>query len=200
VSGAGGEGTWTGLDLAPDPSLARLERRLEELAAARERILAEVRHRQSRGSVDDQRSNEQLLNWLIAAKADVPRWRLHIHPRSAIWISLSVQHHGLGQFVEVVPDRACRDLGRGWVEALTAEQWRAMRDLVGTRVEVFTPDLGRLVGTLVALDHAEARLDLGDGDVRYLTWLSVQPAAEPIDGHVDGDGPDGEPPVQEDGR
>jgi hypothetical protein len=122
------------------------------------------------------RSNSELLNELRAALADQPRSRLHVHPEAAMWIAVSVRNTGLGEHVQVVPDPACCDVGQGWIETMNADQWRALRALVGQWVTVSTADLGNLTGTLLGLDHHEARLDLGAGDVRYLPWLAIHPA------------------------
>jgi hypothetical protein len=123
-----------------------------------------------------QESNSDLLDRLRDAVADKPRLRLHVNPDSAMWISISVQSTGLSEHVLVVPDPACPEVGKGWIEELSTVQWREMRALVGQRVTVTDARLGTLSGTLLALDHREARLDLGDGDVRYLFWITVEPA------------------------
>lgn len=94
-----------------------------------------------------------------------------------MWISLSVQHAGLSPYVQVVPNPACPELGKGWVEAVTAEQWRELRSLVGQRVTIRDAALGALSGVLLTLDHSQARLDLGGGDVRYLRWIAIDPTA-----------------------
>lgn len=124
---------------------------------------------------DEYRSNPDLLDELRALVRDRPRYRLRVHPEAAMWIAVSVHNTGLDAHVQVVPDPACPAVGRGRIEALSVEQWRALRALVGHRVTVSTADLGRLTGTLLALTDAEARLDLGDDDVRYLPWLDIEP-------------------------
>lgn len=143
------------------------------------------------------RSNSDLLDELRSAVADRPRWRLHVHPEALMWIAISVHNTGLTEHVQVVADPGCRDIGQGWIETFSVEQWRALRALVGRQVSVSTADLGGLTGELLSLDHAEARLDLGDGDVRYLPWLTIQDAdhaagrtvrfgsAEEMDAHLD---------------
>lgn len=127
------------------------------------------------------RSNHELLSELCAEVLDVPRRRLHVHPESAMWISIAVQNMGLSPHVQVVRDPDCREAGRGWVETLTVEQWQTMRALVGERVRVKAswPEMlagAWLQGALLALDHGEAQLDLGGGDIRYLQWIEVTPA------------------------
>ena len=122
---------------------------------------------------DEHRSNNDLLNHLQALVADTPRYRFHVNPDSAMWI---VQNTGLSPHVQVVEDPQCTDAGKGWIETLTVEQWRWLLALVGSRVTVRTARLGALTGELLALDHSEARLDLGDDDVRYLPWISIAPA------------------------
>lgn len=121
------------------------------------------------------RSTSDLLDELREEVADQPWWRLHVRSSSAMWIAISVENMGLSGHVRVVADPACRDAGRGWVEVVTAERWRALRGLVGQRVVVATAELGRLTGVLVELERGEARLDLGGGDLRYLPWLTVEP-------------------------
>lgn len=116
-----------------------------------------------------------LLSDLRAAVDDRPRWRLHVHPDSAMWITIGVQNAGMAAYVRVVGDPACAEIGKGWIETLTVDQWRKLRALVGQQVTVSTAPLGTLSGTLLALDDKEARLDLGDGDVRYLPWITVEP-------------------------
>ncbi len=123
----------------------------------------------------EHRSNNDLLTELRAAVDNRPRWRLHVHPDSAMWIAISVQSTGLSEHVQVVRDPGCPEEGLGWIETLSTEQWRAMRALVGQRVAVETYELGTLTGTLLSLKHNEARLDLGDNDIRYLPWISIQP-------------------------
>jgi hypothetical protein len=121
----------------------------------------------------EHRSNSDLLDDLRAEVKDSPRRRLHVHPDSAVWIMIGVQNTGLSHHVQVVADPECREVGKGWIEALTVERWRDMRALAGRQVTVKTCELGALTGTLLALDHGEARLDLGDGDIRYLPWIEV---------------------------
>lgn len=133
------------------------------------------------------RDNSDLLSELRAAVAERPRLRLHVHPESAMWISMSVQNTGLSEHVEVVPDPACSEVGKGWIERLTTAQWREMLALVGHRATVTASWPEALQGTsldgvLLALDHGEARLDLGGGDIRYLPWISVGPPAPGADG------------------
>lgn len=123
------------------------------------------------------RSNSDLLDELRRKVLDLPRQRLHVHPESAMWISMSVQHAGLSPHVHVVADPECLEVGKGWIEQQTAEQWRELRSMVGQQVEVQAETLGALSGVLLALDHGEARLDLGGGDVRYLRWISIVPTA-----------------------
>lgn len=94
-----------------------------------------------------------------------------------MWIAIGVQNTGMSEHVQVVGDPACPEVGKGWIQPLTAEQWRELRALVGQQVTVSTADLGTMSGTLLALGDKEARLDLGDGDVRYLAWLTVEPAS-----------------------
>lgn len=121
-------------------------------------------------------SNSELLDQIRSAVDDRPRYRLHVHPDAAMWISIGAQNTGLSPHVQVVPDPACREVGKGWIEILTVEQWRRLRGLVGQRVTVTTANLGALTGDLLALDHSEAQLDLGGDDIRYLTWITVEPA------------------------
>lgn len=148
-------------------------------------VLDELRALNARASYQpDTRANSELLDELRAAVADQPRSRLHVHPGAAMWIAISVRNTGLDEHVQVVADPACHDAGRGWIETVSVEQWRAVRALVGHRVTVSTADLGDLTGTLLALDHHEARLDLGDGDVRYLPWLAIQPAPQTLAGEA----------------
>lgn len=123
------------------------------------------------------RSNSDLLGDLRESVLNLPRQRLHVHPDSAMWISISVQQTGLSPYVQVVPDPACSEVGKGWIEEQTAEHWRELRSLVGNRVTVRDGTLGALTGVLLALDHGEARLDLG-GDVRYLRWVSIDPSSK----------------------
>jgi hypothetical protein len=122
------------------------------------------------------RPNSDLLDELRSAAASRPRWRLHVHPDSAMWISISVQGTGLGEHVRVVPDPSCPELGKGWIETLTTEQWAGLLALVGQQVIVTTSGLGVLSGELLALNDREARVDLGDADIRYLPWITVEPA------------------------
>lgn len=121
-----------------------------------------------------QRSNPELLDDLRDEVERQPRRRLHVHPESVLWILIGVQHAGLSPHVQVVGDPACREAGKGWIETLTVEQWRGMRALVGSRVTV-TTRLGTMTGVLKALNQHEAQLDPGDGAVRYLSWISVEP-------------------------
>jgi hypothetical protein len=126
------------------------------------------------------RSNSELLDELARVVAALPRQRLHVHPDSVMWIVHSVQYAGLGQHVEVVADPACPEVGLGWIETLTIEQWRALRALVGRRVTVATAERGKFTGRLVALDHSEALLDPGGGIrgiPRRLPWLAIEPAS-----------------------
>ncbi len=120
------------------------------------------------------RSHDDLLSELQAGFANPPRRRLHVHPDAVMWIAISVQNTGLSPHVCVVPDPDCPEVGKGWVEVFTGEQWAGMLALVGRRVAVRTATLGALTGTLLKLDNTEARLDLGDGDVRYLPWISIE--------------------------
>jgi hypothetical protein len=124
-----------------------------------------------------QEPNSDLLDRLKAAVADKPPFRLHVNPDSAMWISISVRNTGLGDHVQVVPDPACPEQGKGWIEELSTEQWGQMQALIGELVTVTDARLGVLTGKLLTLDHREARLDLGDGDVRYLFWITVEPGA-----------------------
>jgi hypothetical protein len=117
----------------------------------------------------------ELLDRLKAAVTDKPRLRLHVHPEAAVWISISVRNTGLSEQVQVVPDPACPEQGKGWIEELSVEQWRQMRALVGGPAIVSDARLGALAGTLLSLNHREAQLDLGGGDVRYLHWITVEP-------------------------
>lgn len=121
-------------------------------------------------------SNSDLLAQLKAAVADIPRHRLHVNPDSAMWISISVQNTNLSAHVQVVPDPDCTEAGQGWIETLTVDEWRAMRALIGQRVTMKTDSLGTLTGVLLALDHSEARIDLGDDDVRYPRWITIESA------------------------
>jgi hypothetical protein len=121
----------------------------------------------------EQRSNSDLLAELRQGVLDLPRQRLHVHPESAMWISISVQQTGLSPYVQVVPDPACPEIGKGWIEEQTTERWRELRSIVGQRATVRSEALGALTGVLLALDHAQARLDLGGGDVRYLRWITI---------------------------
>lgn len=122
--------------------------------------------------------NSDLLDELRRSAAELPRWRLHVHPDSAMWISISVQGTGLSPYVRVVPDPDCREVGKGWIETLTVDQWRELRAQVGHLVVVETAELGALAGTLRALDHSVAQVDLGDGDIRYLPWITVTPIGD----------------------
>ncbi len=125
------------------------------------------------------RSNSELLEGLRDHVQGLPRHRLHVHPGDAMWIAISVQQTGLSPYVQVVPDPACPELGKGWVEEQTAEQWRQLRCLVGQRVTIRSEPLGTLTGVLLKLDHHQAELDLGGGDVRYLRWIAIGPVAGP---------------------
>lgn len=122
--------------------------------------------------------NGELLDELRRSVAELPRRRLHVHPGSAMWMSVGVQGTGLSPYVQVVPDPQCQEHGKGWIETITVDQWRELRALVGRTVVVQDATLGVLTGTLLTLDHAEARLDLGDSDVRYLRWITVIPAGD----------------------
>lgn len=122
------------------------------------------------------RSNSDLLAELRESVLDLPRRRLHVHPDSAMWITISVGKTDLSPYVQVVADPACPEIGMGWIEDVTAERWRELRSLVGRRVTVLSERLGALTGVLLHLEHGEARLDLGNGDVRYLRWITVDPA------------------------
>lgn len=123
------------------------------------------------------RPTSDLLSELRQAVKDLPRLRLHVHPDSAMWIAISVQNTGMSPYVQVVPDVDCPELGRGWVETLTVDQWREMRSLVGQLATVTDHRLGALTGTLLSLDHDEAKLDLGADDVRFLRWVAIAPAS-----------------------
>jgi hypothetical protein len=122
------------------------------------------------------RPNLELLDDLREAVAARPRWRLHVHPDAAMWISIGVGNTGMSEHVRVVPDNDCPEAGKGWIETVTAERWRELQALTGQPVTVTTATLGPLTGTLLALDDTEARLDVGGGDLRYLPWISVIPA------------------------
>jgi hypothetical protein len=119
-------------------------------------------------------SNSDLLEYLRTAVDNRPRWRLHVHPEAAFWLAISVQNTGLSEDVRIVSDPACQEVGKGWLETLTVDQWLQLRALVGQQVTVTSVALGVSVGTLLALDHVEARIDLGGGDIRYLDWLTVE--------------------------
>lgn len=121
-----------------------------------------------------QESNSELLDRLKLMVADTPRLRLHVSPGSAMWIAVGVRNLGLDGHVQVVPDPDCPDPGLGWIEELSAQQWREIRAMVGQTVTVTDARLGALTGTLLTLDHREARVDLGEGDVRYLHWISIE--------------------------
>ncbi len=122
--------------------------------------------------------NLDLLEQLREIAHARPRDRLHVHPGSAMWLSMSISHHGLGQHVQIVPDPACTEPGRGFIEWVSHDRWDYLRSLVGTRVRVSDARLGELTGVLLTLDHREARVDVGDGDVRYLHWISIHAVKE----------------------
>jgi hypothetical protein len=124
-------------------------------------------------SLTEMRSILDLLDELRWAINETPRKRLHVASDSAPWISVSVGNTGLSDHVTVVPDPACEHLDQGWVENLTIEQWAQMRALVGQAVTVEDARIGSIRGTLRALDHRTAEVDLGGGDVRYLMWITV---------------------------
>jgi hypothetical protein len=130
-------------------------------------------------------STSNLLDQLKTIVADTPRHRLHVNPNSATWIAISVQNTGLSPHVQVAEDPQCQDAGKGWIETLTVEQWREKLALVGRRVTVRCARLGELTGELLALDHGEARLDLGGDDIRYLPWITVELAHEELDESVE---------------
>lgn len=136
-------------------------------------------------ALEDHQSNSDLLAQLKAAVADTPRHRLHVRPDDAMWIAISVQSTGLSPHVQVVEDPQCQDAGQGWIETLTVAQWREKLAMVGRRVTVRCARLGELTGELLALDHGEARLDLGDGDIRYLPWITIELAHEELDESVE---------------
>ncbi len=123
-------------------------------------------------------SNNDLLNHLQALVADTPRYRFHVNPDSAMWIAIGVQNTGLSPHVQVVEDPQCTDAGKGWIETLTVDQWRWLLALVGSRVTVRTARLGALTGELLTLSDSEARIDLGENDVRYVPWISITPVDE----------------------
>lgn len=125
------------------------------------------------------RSNLELLNELQALVADRPRFRLHVHPESAVTLMISVQYKTLSEHVQVVQDPACTDRGQGFIEEVTAEQWRYWRLLVGRRVVVASSELGTVTGTLLELDHRTATVDLGDNDTRYLSWITIAADGQP---------------------
>ncbi len=128
----------------------------------------------------DLQANSDLLAQLRADVDAIPRLRFHTHPDSAMWMQISLGHLKLLEYVQIVADPACTDLGLGFIERITVEQWQAMRALVGHRVLIDAERLGLLTGTLVALTHDEARVDVGTPDkpdLRYLRWIRIGPAA-----------------------
>jgi hypothetical protein len=103
---------------------------------------------------------------------------LHVHPDAAVWTSIGVGNLGLSEHVQVVVDPDSPQVGLGRIEELTRQQWRQLRALVGSRVTVTDARLGALTGRLLSLTHGEAQLDLGEGDIRYLMWITVEAAGE----------------------
>jgi hypothetical protein len=140
----------------------------------------------------DHRSNPNLLDELRAAVAAMPRKRLHVHPDAAMWMVLSVGHARLSEHVQVVSDPACTDVGRGWIENLTVDQWRRLRSLVGQQVILESSELGIMRGELLRLDHRTAMIDVGGQDVRYLSWITIKAVtANPEAAEYDGVTPGG---------